>query len=81
MVLGLVRKRMTQMAPPYRLAQHGGNGSTLYAHAQPKDEDGVQHDVDDRADNGGQHTDLGKGLRSDEQGAHAKHDPTQMPRM
>ena len=55
------------------LAQHGGNGSTLYAHAQPKDEDGVQHNVDDRADNGGQHTDLGKALRSDE-GVHAKHD-------
>ena len=55
------------------LAQHGGNGSTLYAHAQPEDEDGVQHDVDDRADNGGQHTDLGKALRGDE-GVHAKHD-------
>ena len=58
MVLGPVRKRMTQMAPTAWLSTVAM--AAPLRHAQPKDEDGVQHDVDDRADNGGQHTNLGK---------------------
>ena len=52
------------------LAEHRGNGGTPHAHVQHKDEDGVQDDVDDRADDGGQHTDLGKALGGDK-GVHA----------
>ena len=52
------------------LAEHRGNGGTPHAHVQHKDEDGVQDDVDDRADDGGQHTDLSKALGGDK-GVHA----------
>ena len=39
---------------------------------QTKDQDGVENNVDDRTDDGGKHTGLGKALRGDE-GVHAQH--------
>ena len=54
------------------LAEHGGNGRAPHAHPEPKDQDGVKEDVDDCADDGGEHTGLGKALRGDE-GIHAQH--------
>ena len=52
------------------LAQHGGGCGTGNAHVQHENENGIQNNVDDSADDGGQHTDLGKALGSDK-GVHA----------
>ena len=63
------------MQDPHRthgLTEHGGNGSALHAQPQTKDQDGVENNVDDRTDDGGKHTGLGKALRGDE-GVHAQH--------
>ena len=57
----------------HSLAEHGGDGCTPHPQTKEEDEDGVEHDVDDRTDDGGQHTDLGKALCGDE-GVHAQHD-------
>ena len=56
----------------HSLTEHGGNGSALHAQTQTKDQDGVENNVDDRTDDGGKHTGLGKALRGDE-GVHAQH--------
>ena len=56
----------------HRLTEHRGNGSAPHAQPQPEDQDGVQNDVDDCADDGGEHTDLGKALCGDK-GVHAQH--------
>ena len=55
------------------LTEHGGDGRALHAQTEREDQDGVQNDVDDRTDDGGEHTDLGEALRCDE-GVHAHHD-------
>ena len=63
------------MQDPHRahgLTEHGGNGSAPHAQTQTKDQDGVENNVDDRTDDGGKHTGLGKALRGDE-GVHAQH--------
>ena len=55
------------------LTEHGGNGSAPHAQPQTKDQDGVENNVDDRTDDGGKHTGLGKALRGDK-GVHAQAD-------
>ncbi len=63
------------MQDPHRahsLTEHGGNGSAPHAQTQTKDQDGVENNVDDRTDDGGEHAGLGKALGGDE-GIHAQH--------
>ena len=64
-----------EVQDPHRthsLTEHGGNSSAPHAQTQTKDQDGVENNVDDRTDDGGKHTGLGKALRGDE-GVHAQH--------
>ena len=55
------------------LAQNSGHGCAGHAHIQGKNEDGIQHNVDHRADNSGQHGDGGEALGGDE-GIHTHDD-------
>ena len=54
------------------LAEHRGNGSAPHAQPEPKDQDGVQNDVDDRTNDRGEHAGPGEALGRDE-GVHAQH--------
>ncbi len=64
-----------EVQDPHRahgLTEHGGDGCALHAQTEREDQDGVQNDVDDCTDDGGEHTGLGKALGGDE-GVHAQH--------
>ena len=56
----------------HRLAQHRGKSGTLYTHIKSKDEYGVQDNVDDCTDHGGQHADFRKALCGNK-GVHTHH--------
>ncbi len=53
------------------LTEHSGQSCSLYTHMKDKDEDGVQNNIDNGADEGGHHADLGKALGGDK-GVHAQ---------
>ena len=53
-----------------RLAQYRGNGGARHPQIQRENQNGIQDDIDDRADDRGEHTDFGKALGSDK-GVHA----------
>ena len=57
----------------HRLTQNGGNGRPGHAHVKDENENGVEDNVDHRADDRGQHTGSGEALGGDE-GVHAHHD-------